>query len=242
MRFGLQTALAAVFPPRCVACGALVERDFALCGACWGKMPFISGLVCDACGVPLPGAGDGHRAECDDCLTTPRPWAAGRSALLYRDMARKLVLGLKHGQRTEIARPAAIWMARAAQDMVQPGMIVAPVPLHWSRLVRRSFNQSAVLADRVARKAGLTHLPDLLRRTRATRPLDHHSVAARFAELDRSIGVHPRHSARVQGRPVLLVDDVMTSGATLAEATRACHAVGAGPVFVLTLARVAKET
>lgn len=242
MRFGLQTALAAVFPPRCVACGALVERDFALCGACWGKMPFISGLVCDACGVPLPGAGDGHRAECDDCLTTPRPWAAGRSALLYRDMARKLVLGLKHGQRTEIARPAAIWMARAAQDMVQPGMIVASVPLHWSRLVRRSFNQSAVLADRVARKTGLTHLPDLLRRTRATRPLDHHSVAARFAELDRSIGVHPRHSARVQGRPVLLVDDVMTSGATLAEATRACHAVGAGPVFVLTLARVAKET
>lgn len=242
MRFGLQTALAAVFPPRCVACGALVERDFALCGACWGKMPFISGLVCDACGVPLPGAGDGHRAECDDCLTTPRPWAAGRSALLYRDMARKLVLGLKHGQRTEIARPAAIWMARAAQDMVQPGMIVAPVPLHWSRLVRRSFNQSAVLADRVARKTELTHLPDLLRRTRATRPLDHHSVAARFAELDRSIGVHPRHAARVQGRPVLLVDDVMTSGATLAEATRACHAVGAGPVFVLTLARVAKET
>ena len=242
MRFGLQTALAAVFPPRCVACGAMVDSDFALCGACWGKMPFISGLVCDACGVPLPGAGDGHRAECDDCLTTPRPWVAGRSALLYRDMARKLVLGLKHGKRTEIARPAAIWMARAGQDLVRPGMIVAPVPLHWSRLVRRSFNQSAVLAGRVAQATGLPHLPDLLRRTRATRPLDHRTVAARFAELDRSIEVHPRHAGRVRGRPVLLVDDVMTSGATLAEATRACHAAGAGPVFALTLARVAKET
>ncbi|MDA0961811.1 MAG: ComF family protein [Proteobacteria bacterium] len=242
MRFGLQTALAAVFPPRCVACGAMVDSDFALCGAFWGKMPFISGLTCDACGVPLPGAGDGCRAECDDCLTTKRPWAAGRSALLYRDMARKLVLGLKHGKRTEIARPAAIWMARAGQDILQPDMIVAPVPLHWSRLVRRSFNQSAVLADRLARQKGLLHLPDLLRRTRATRPLDHRSVAARFAELDRSIEVHPRHVDRVRGRPVLLVDDVMTAGATLAEATRACHAAGAGPVFVLTLARVAKET
>ena len=241
MRFGLQTALAAIFPPRCVGCGSIVDSDFGLCGTCWGKMPFVSGLVCDSCGVPLPGQGDGTRVDCDDCLTTPRPWTAGRTALVYRDMARKLVMGLKHGQRSEIARPAALWMAQAARDIVQPDMILAPIPLHWSRLVKRSFNQSAVLADHLSRRMNLTHVPDLLHRTRATQSLDHRTAAARFAELDGAMRVQPRHVGRIAGKPVLLVDDVMTSGATLAEAARACHAAGAGQVFVLTLARVAKD-
>ncbi|TNF64174.1 MAG: ComF family protein [Rhodobacteraceae bacterium] len=241
MKAGIQTALAVMFPPRCLGCGGIVDSDFALCGPCWRDTPFITGLSCDACGVQLPGQGGGGPVHCDDCLRRPRPWSQGRSVLMYRDLARRLVMALKHGQRTEIARPAALWMARAGADLVRPDMIVAPVPLHWSRLFRRGFNQSALLADAVARHVGLAHCPDLLSRPRRTRSLDHRSVSERFDELHDAIRVHPGRHRRVAGKPVLLVDDVMTSGATLAAATDALRQAGSGDVFVLTLARVAKD-
>ena len=237
----IQTAVELLYPPRCLGCGALVDSDFGLCGICWRDTPFIGGTVCDACGVPLPGAPDGHRLECDDCMDTPRPWAMGRAALLYRDRARQMVLALKHGDRQEIARPAALWMARAARPMLRDDLLIAPVPLHWGRFLKRRYNQSALLARALARATGLTHCPDLLIRARRTAMLDGKSAAQRFADLSGAISAHPRRRRRLEGRPVLLVDDVMTSGATLAACTEACLAAGSGNVFVLTLARVAKD-
>lgn len=241
LRARFQTAVALIYPPRCLGCGDLVESDFGLCGPCWRDTPFIGGTVCDACGTPLPGNPDGHRLECDDCMTTPRPWTDGRAALLYRDRARDLVLALKHGDRTEIARPAGLWMARAARPILRPGMLIAPVPLHWSRLLYRRYSQSALLAQAVARETGLALCPDLLERYRRTPLLEGHGAAQRFAELDRTIRPHPRRRHRIAGREVLLVDDVMTSGATLAACAEACRAGGARDVHVLTLARVAKD-
>lgn len=241
MQAKLQTLVGLLYPPRCLGCGQNVDSDFGLCGACWRDTPFIGGTVCESCGIPLPGEPDGFRIDCDDCLATPRPWDMGRAALLYKDGARRLVLALKHADRQDIARPAGAWMARAARPILQPEMLVAPIPLHWSRQLRRRYNQSALLSAAVARELGLAHCPDLLQRQRATPTLDGRSAAQRSATLTGAIRAHPRRRHLLAGRGVLVVDDVMTSGATFAAAANAAHAAGAARVCVVAMARVAKD-
>ena len=135
----------------------------------------------------------------------------------------------------------AEWLHRAAKPILTPGMLVAPVPLHWWRLFRRRYNQAALLAGGLAALAGLEHCPDLLQRHRATGTQDGRSRDGRFANMQGALRVHPGRKARVRGRDILLVDDVMTSGATLAACARACLDAGASRVDVAVLARVAKE-
>lgn len=219
-----------------------MDTDFQLCGACWLNTPFISGLVCDHCGVPLPGSAQDQAILCDDCMQTPRPWAAGRAALLYQDNARRMVLALKHSGRLEVARTAASWLERAAQDVLRPNIVIAPVPLHWTRLFKRTFNQSAVLASALARRTGHEMHPELLVRHKRTAALDRKAAADRFKVLDGSMYVSAKRHAVIKDRPVLLVDDVMTSGATFTAAAHSCYAAGCSDVFVLSLARVAKDT
>ena len=238
---GLQGALHLIYPPQCLSCDAMVTTDFGLCGACWRDTPFVGGLVCDQCGVPLPGEDPGHALRCDDCLTIARPWSQGRAALLYRDNARKIVLSLKHADRLDLARPAAAWLLRAAEPMLQPGMVVVPIPLHWSRLLKRRYNQAALLSGAFAKLAGFQHCPDLLVRSRRTSSQEGKDRDARFRNLVSAIAVHPKRARQIEGRHALLVDDVMTSGATLAAASEACIAAGAIGVSVLVLARVAKD-
>lgn len=239
----MQNLLHLIYPPQCLTCGGAVTSDFALCGSCWRDTPFVSGLTCDKCGLPLPGEApkDGSAVHCDDCLTIARPWDRGRAALLYAGKARDIVLQLKHADRIDFARPAGTWMAGAAQPLLRPDMLVVAVPLHWLRLVRRKYNQAGLLARQVAKCTGLAHCPDLLQRLRATKTQEGLGRDGRFANLADAIRVHPGRTALVPGRPVLLIDDVMTSGATLAACAEACLASGSGAVSILVLARVAKD-
>jgi predicted amidophosphoribosyltransferase len=140
-----------------------------------------------------------------------------------------------------VARPAGKWLARAAAPLLAPGTILAPVPLHWLRLVTRRFNQSALLAQALARETGLMLVPDLLIRSRHTQSLRGLDRTARHATLDGAIRANPRHHASLRGAHVILVDDVMTSGATLSAATQAAYAGGAAEVCILALARAGKE-
>ncbi|WP_300032964.1 ComF family protein [uncultured Roseobacter sp.] len=239
---GLQTAVSLVYPPRCLACGGTVDDDFGLCGSCWRDTAFIGGSICDTCGTPLPGEETEDTLKCDDCMRTPRPWAQGRAALIYRDGGKRLVLALKHGDRQEIAKPAARWMARVIEDLPQQNMIIAPIPLHWTRLLKRRYNQSALLAQALARHTGLPVCQDLLVRQKRTQPMEGMTREVRFTSVKGVISAHAKRRHRLIGRPVLLVDDVMTSGATLSAATDACIAAGSGPVYVVALARVARDT
>jgi predicted amidophosphoribosyltransferase len=198
--------------------------------------------MCDGCGIPQSGDEMREtRVLCDDCLTIARPWAHGRAALMYEDNARTLVLRLKHADRPDLAVPAGQWIARAVRPVLTPGTLVAPAPLHWLRLLKRRYNQSAMLAHSTAAALGLDCCPDLLERLRRTPTQDGRSRVGRFANQQGSIRLRPRRAGMVAGRPVLLIDDVMTSGATLAAAAEACLAAGSGEVSVAVLARVAKR-
>ncbi|MEP3345108.1 MAG: ComF family protein [Litoreibacter sp.] len=236
----LQSALRLIYPPQCLTCGAAVEDEMSLCGDCWKETYFIDGLACTTCGLPLPGKDREEDVQCDDCMTIARPWRFGRAAMLYRGKGRELVLRLKHGDRSDFARPAAHWMARVAPP-VEPNTAIVPVPLHWLRQLKRRYNQSALIAKILADDLGAQYLPDSLHRPKATQALDGKSRDNRFASLQGQIIPHPKRGHHLAGRHVLLVDDVMTSGATLAACAEACISAGAREVDVLVLARVSKD-
>ena len=240
VRSALRMALHTVFPPRCLCCGEAVGTDDGLCGPCWRETSFISGTVCDCCGTPLPGDDPGP-VLCDACLAQPRPWTRGRAAFLYAGTGRKLVLQLKHADRLDLVPPLAVMLARAAEPILRPKMLVAPVPLHRLRLVRRKFNQSAMLAQGLARERGLACVPDLFVRTRPTATMEGMTRVERMANLEGAIAVTPKHFDRIKGKHLLLIDDVLTSGSTLEATAEAALAGGAAKVSVAVLARVARD-
>ena len=236
---GLQRALSIVYPTQCVLCAAQVDKEGGLCGACWKETPFITGLACDACGAPLPGYERG-RAHCDDCLRAPRAWQSGRAAFQYEGNGRRIVLALKHGDRTDLAHPAAMWMQNAGRDLLTDDTLLVPVPIHWSRLLRRRYNQAAELSRALSKLTGLETCQDALLRTKRTSSQNGMTVAQRQVNMQGAIHPNPRRFSALEGRRIILIDDVMTSGATLTACATAAYDVGADQVFVMVLARVAK--
>ena len=238
----LQSIIRAIYPPQCVACESLTDASFGLCAACWSDTAFISGLVCDKCGTPLFGDEADGVVLCDDCMTVARPWDQGRAVMAYSGVGRRLILGLKHSDRTDLVPALAGWMAQKAGDFPLSDTVIVPVPLHWSRLLRRRYNQSAMLALALAKKLDVPVSVDGLLRVKRTKPLDGHSRDARFAALSDALTANPARAGQITGKAALLVDDVMTSGATLAAATEALRQAGAVNVSIVTLARVVKDT
>ena len=237
----MQSVIRAIYPAQCVACDAQTESEFGLCGACWRETQFIGGVICDSCGTPLPGDNTGEIVQCDDCMTIARPWDHGRAALIYSGVGRRIVLGFKHGDRTDLARPAAIWMARMARPLLHDDTVLVPVPLHWMRRVKRRYNQAALLALALGSQLRVPVCADALLRPKKTNPLEGHGRDARFAALCGAITYNPKRVNEIAGKSILLIDDVMTSGATLAASAEAAKAAGAKNVSIVTLARVVKD-
>lgn len=159
----------------------------------------------------------------------------------YSGVARRMILGFKHGDRTELSDIFADWMMGALKDVLQQDLVIVPVPIHWSRMVHRRYNQSAVLARSLGNRTGLPVISGALIRTRRTEVLDGKSRPERFDALKGAICVRPQCRDSISGRKILLIDDVMTTGATLAASADALNSAGADQVFVAVMARVAKD-
>ncbi len=240
IRAAIGGLIGAIYPPACLSCKEETVTPSGLCAKCWAETIFIAGLCCNSCGVPLPGEA-ADDALCDACLQSPPAFRHGRAALLYQGGGRRLALALKHGDRLDIVRPLAAWMARAGRDVLAQCDLIAPVPLHWRRLLLRRYNQSAELARNLAKLTGKPVIPDLLVRQRMTPSQDGLNRNERFANQAAAFKVHPRHLAKARGKYVLLIDDVMTTGATLSACAETCLAAGVQQVDALVLARVARD-
>ncbi|WP_018632551.1 double zinc ribbon domain-containing protein [Neomegalonema perideroedes] len=227
-----------LFPHLCPICEAETESE-GLCGACWREARFFEGPeLCDSCGVP---AGDPvwpeTRRLCLDCLKLPPPWARGRAAMAYRGAGRSLALALKRADRLEAAPLMARWMARAAGPLLEDCEAVVPASAHWRRTLRRRFDPAAELARALARLGGKPYRPAWLKRLRATPSQGGLTARERRANLVDAFAVPERFRAEIEGRRLLIVDDVSTTGATLGAAAQAMIAAGAR-VDVLAFARV----
>ena len=180
--------------------------------------------------------------HCDDCMRIARPWDRGWAALAYADVGRKLVLGLKHGDRLDYLPAMSRWMAASGKELFQDDPLLVSVPLHRWRLFRRKYNQAAELTKSMGRITGHEVCLDALVRAQQTPKLDGKSREERFQILQDVIKPKAERSKQIQSRSIVLIDEVMTSGATLAACTEACKKAGAETVSVLVLARVAKDT
>lgn len=228
-----------VFPPRCPLCGSAISTQTGLCAACWAELAIPGEPACITCGRPF-GEGIPQGTICAPCLGTPPRHDGIAAATLYNDTSRKLVLALKHGNRISLAPMMAGLMA-ARLGMVGSDWQVVPVPLHRWRLWKRGYNQAAELAREIARHTGARLAVDALVRRKATPSLGGLGKKARKRALTGAIAVNPGQVSRLKGRSIVLVDDVLTSGATSDACVSALKRAGAGKVVVACFARVLDE-
>ena len=232
LRLGLDTAL----PRLCPACRDLVT-DNGLCPACWSKVAFIAPPYCPRLGIPF-GYDPGPGILSMQAIADPPAFARARAAVRYDDVARALVHAFKYGDRLDLAPLLGGWMARAGEELLDGADALVPVPLHWRRLWTRRFNQSAALAAAISRHCGVAVAHGALRRVKATQQQVGLSRSERAGNVQGAFRVAPDAKAEVAGRRLVLVDDVLTSGATADACARALMRAGAAQVDVLVLARV----
>ncbi|HJT43400.1 MAG TPA: ComF family protein [Rhizomicrobium sp.] len=226
-----------VFPPLCVGCRASVSQA-GFCAECWSGIVFLDGPCCGCCGHPFGVALDGDNL-CAACLTRPPAFDSARAIFVYDEKSRGAILALKHADRLDLVPGFAHWLKRTGQALLDGSDMVVPVPLHAFRLWRRRYNQSAELARRLARERQLVYAPSALVRARAT--ASQGVMASAKARRRNVLGAFkvPK-PATVAGKRVLLLDDVLTTGATAEACARALKRAGAARVDVLVLARVVK--
>jgi ComF family protein len=224
-------------PPTCIACRAPVADDGGLCPACWSRLTFISRPFCERLGTPFP-ADLGPGLLSPAAIAEPPAYDRARAVAHYDEVARRLVHALKFGDRTDLARPLGRMMAQAGAELLADADALVPVPLHWTRLWQRRFNQSAALADAVGRIAERPVRNDLLVRRRRTGHQIGLSRAERARNVQGAFAVPALATGEVRGRRLVLVDDVLTTGATLEACARALSRAGAARVDALVFARV----
>jgi ComF family protein len=234
----LRAAVDFALPPRCPGCGTIVAGDDSFCEPCWSSLNFLSGPGCSGCNAPME-LSLGEDALCGTCLAEPPAHDGVRAAVAYGEIARALVLKLKHGRRIGMARVIGRHLARAAGE--EPNALLVPVPLHRWRIWRRGFNQSALLAQAIARHTSHPVRTDLIERRKPTPMLGGLGRAARARALRGAFAVPSDRKAELKGRSVLLVDDVYTSGATAGACARVLKRAGAARVVVLCWARVLND-
>lgn len=229
-----------LFPPTCLGCRELVTAPGTLCPECWPEIQFLERPWCPVMGIPFDHEmGEGFLSG--EAIADPPPFNRARSAVSYTGAARRMAQALKFSDRTDLAPWMARWMLRAASDLVTEADMIIPVPLHRRRFFFRRFNQSAELARALARLTRLAYDPEALVRRRKTRQQVGLGRSEREKNVSGAFFVPPRKKTVVNGRQIILIDDVYTTGATVRAATHALKRAGARAVDVLTFARVIPE-
>lgn len=237
-----RTVLDAALPPLCPSCREPLGDGIDLCAPCWSKLSLIEPPFCARLGIPFtydPGPG----LLSMEAMANPPAYDRARAAVRYDEVARKLVLAFKYADRLDFAPMMGRWMARAGHELLTEADALMPVPLHWRRLWARRFNQAAALAGTISEISGVPVLHDVLKRVRATPQQVGLSKTQRADNVQGAFRVPDGDKARVAGRRVVLVDDVLvddvlTSGATVDTCARALLRSGAAHVDVLVFARV----
>jgi len=215
-----------LFPPLCISCGERIGEPYALCSKCWSEVSFVEGAVCARCGLPFE-IDAGENTVCAGCYAVPTAFDCARSILHYDEASKRLILGFKHGDHLERAPAFIGWLERAGRAMAEDVDFIVPVPLHRLRLWRRRYNQSAILAQGIARRFGKTYAPLLLDRVRHT-PSQGAMLSAKARQRNVAAAFQIAEQARckILGKNVLLLDDVYTTGATLNACAGALRGAG----------------
>lgn len=230
-------ALDLILPPQALDHRGATQTG-GLSAEAWARVNFIAEPLCDGCGAAMAYE-TGER--CALCLARPKAFARARAACVYDDASRDLILQFKHADRTDLAGLFATWIGRAAADLLAEADIIAPVPLHPSRLMARRFNQAAEIARPLARRHRLSFLPEALKRVRGTDSQAGKSGSGRRRNVAGAFVSPPGQHRRIAGRRVLIIDDVLTTGATAEACARALLRAGASAVDLAVIARV-RET
>ncbi len=228
-----------ILPPRCAVCGKVMIEDKGLCDSCISQIEFLSGAVCQRCGQPLGETiSDGKHLLCGACHRRRRHiFRLSRSAYVYDDFSKKLILDFKFHDRTDLSSLLAKMMYVAGKDIFSAGVdVIVPVPLHYTRLWKRRYNQSALLAKELSRLTGIKVAYDAVVKIKMTRPQAELSGAERLKNVK---GVFcAKYPEYLQGKRVLLIDDVLTTGTTLKECALAIRQAKPKSIDSLTIARV----
>jgi ComF family protein len=229
-------ALDVALPTLCVACREPVDGD-GVCAACWAKLSFIAPPFCPRLGIPFV-YDPGPEMLSMEAISNPPAYARARAAVRYDDVARTLVHSLKYQDRTDLAPAMGRWMARAGRELLEEADVLVPVPLHWRRAWGRRYNQSGALARIIERQTGIKVAPEALRRIRPTQQQIGLSKPQRASNVQGAFKVSTLRQSEIAGRRVILIDDVLTSGATVDACARALLRAKAASVDVLVFARV----
>jgi len=226
-----------LIPLRCIKCGLILEKSQGLCAACWSKIPFITKPYCACCGLPFDFQIE-EEVLCGACSHNRPFYKSARSVFIYTSDSKDLILSFKHLDRTHTAPLFASWMSRIVDDIKNP--LCIPVPLHWTRLFMRTYNQAGLLAQEIAKHKGWTYAPFLLIRKRRTPSQGHLSKKERIKNMERAFAVPKNKQETLLNQTILLVDDVFTTGATLNACAKTLLKAGAKEVHTITLGRVIK--
>jgi ComF family protein len=238
VRAALRAALDLALPPLCAACREPVEGR-GLCPACWSKLSFITRPYCERLGIPFvydPGPG----ILSMEAIAAPPTYHRARAAVRFDEISRALVHALKYADRLDLAPMMGRWIAHAGRELLAEADALVPVPLHWRRLWARRFNQSAMLAAAISSQTGVPVAANALKRVKPTVQQFGLSRTERAANVQGAFRVPPEGKAAVTRRRLVLIDDVLTTGATLDGCARALLRAGAANVDVLVFARVAE--
>lgn len=235
-----KTVLDTILPPRCVGTGKIVDIQGSISPDFWSELNFIEKPFCKTCGLPF-SFDVGEDCLCANCLDTPPEFDKTRAAVVYNDASRKVILAFKFKDKTHYLHTFVPWMMRSGAELIKTADYIIPVPLHNKKLRQRLFNQSALLAQEIARRSGKNYLAEGLIRSRNTTPQKGLSKKERLANISGAFEVNKKFAKELTGKTVLLIDDIFTTGSTLNECAKMLKKAGATEVNILAIARVTKE-